>query len=266
MSISAVSGFSPFSVSEWQRLDTISSKYEPKMRTAYLRAVRSGNSLDTLQLRKQIIDVVVEVATTTAEVYGLVFNSNSPIYIETVEALTEKYASSVNSPKAQDAVKAVLPPGLSLQDRRRRLNTFGLDARSAISIERYRQERGDSPTALSDVERARKAAIVERGNLLAITETNRMVNTALEAVWLDNSSISKADDVIYYDRQILSTGRIPKRAKKEWITRRDDRVCNYCFPLEGVKARLAEEFDTDYGFFQVPPIHPRCRCFMIITG
>lgn len=264
MTLSAVSGYSAFSISEWFRLDEISNKYEPKMKTAYLRAARSGTSLDKLQLRKQIIDVVVEVASSSSRVYGLVFNSNSPIYIETIELLTEKYASSVNSPKAQDAVRRILPQGLPLQDRRSRLNTFGLDARSAISIERYRQERGDSVTALQDVERARKAAIVARGNLLAITETNRMVNTALEALWIDNSSISKAD-VIFYDRKILATGRIPKRAKKEWITRRDDAVCNYCFPLEGAKAYLTEEFDTDYGFFQVPPIHPRCRCFMIIA-
>lgn len=265
MTLSAVSGYSAFSISEWFRLDGISNKHEPKMKTAYLRAVRSGTNLDTLQLRKQIIDVVVEVASSTAEVYGLVFNSNSPIYIETIESLTEKYASSVNSPKAQDAVRRILPTGLELSDRRRRLNTFGLDQRSAIRVEQYRQQRGDSASAVADVERARRSAIVERGNLLAITETNRMVNTSLEALWLDNASISKTD-VIFYDRKITSTGRIPKRAKKEWITRRDDRVCNYCFPLEGVKARLAEEFDTDYGFFQVPPIHPRCRCFMIISG
>jgi hypothetical protein len=261
--VKAIRGWSDFSVTEWNRLSGIADKYEPKMRTAYLRAVRSGNSVDKLQLRKVITDIVVETGITSAGIYDLVFNPNSGVYIDTIDSLTEKFASSVNSPKAQDAVRRILPSGITLPDRRRRLNTFGLDARSAVRVETYRQQRGDSPTALSDVERVRRSAVVERGNLLAITETNRMVNTALETLWLDNSDISKAE-VLFYDRSIRDINKIPKRARKEWITRRDDAVCNYCFPLEGNLAKIGEEFDTDYGWFECPPIHPRCRCFMIL--
>lgn len=261
--ITAIHGWSEFSVTEWHRISGIATKHEPKMRTAYLRAVRSGKSVDKLQLRKAITDVVVEVGVSSANTYDLIFNPNSPIYIETIDNLTEKYANNVSSPKAQDAVRRILPANLPLNERRVRLNTFGLDARSAVRVEQYRQNLGEGSSALRDVERVRRSAIVERGNLLALTETNRMINTSLEALWLDNSEISKAD-VVFYDRSIRDINRLPKRARKEIITRRDDRVCKYCFPLEGITAKIGEEFDTDYGYFMVPPFHPRCRCFVII--
>lgn len=255
-----------FSYNEWHRLSEIAQKYEPKMRLAYTRAIRDGQQVDKLALRQVITSILANVCRTSADVYGLVFNPNSPSYIEAIDSLVDKYVSVVDSPQAREQVRQILPSGLPLHERKKRLNTFGLDARSALRIERYRQQSGNGPTAQKNVERARQDAIRMRGNTLATTETNRVVNVALETLWLDNmGEISKAT-VVFYDRSITNISRLPRTAVKEWVTRRDGKVCLHCDPLDGITAQVGKEFDTDYGWFSTPPIHPHCRCFIIILA
>lgn len=264
MSSPAQKTWSDFSVTEWHRLSDLATKYEPKMRLAYTRAAKSGTKIDTLQLRKTIIDIVAETGISSAQTYGLVFNPNSVIYKDTVEGLVESYVKTITPEKAKLAVQQILPQGLSLEERRNRLNTFGLDSQSAVRIERYRQERGDTKTALADVDRARRAAVIERGNLIALTEVNRAINSALESLWIDNTKVSKAD-VYLIDRTDATIGTLPRTAKKEIVTRRDGKVCNYCISLEGSTALIGRKFHTEYGLFDGPPFHPRCRCFMIAS-
>jgi hypothetical protein len=256
---------SNFGYAEWHRLSGIATKYEPKMRVAYTRAIRDGRSVDKLELRQVITGILAEIGRTTAPVYGLVFNPNSPIYIETIDRLVEKFESVVDSQNAREEVRRILPTGLSLGERRERLNTFGLDTRSAIRLEKYRQELGDSLTAQESVRRARQDAIRTRGNTLATTEVNRAVNSSLEALWIDNMGVSKAT-YEFFDRSISNVNNLPRTARKEWITRRDGRVCLRCQPLDGLRAKIGEDFDTEYGFFLTPPIHPHCRCFVIVSS
>ncbi len=248
-----------FGFHEWWRLNDIANTYESKMRLAYTRAMRDGTQINSLELRQVITNILARVCRTSAEAYGLVFNPNSPIYIETIDRLVEKYLTVIDSPMARDEVKRILPSDLPLHERKKRLNVFGLDAQSALAVERYRQTRGDSPTALTDTARVRADLVRQRGNLLALTETNRVVNASLEALWMDNmtSEVSKAS--------IALIGSLPKRAKKQIITRRDERVCSYCDPLDGITAPIGEQYDTEYGLFDGPPFHPRCRCFQILS-
>lgn len=239
---------------EWHRLNDIALKYEGRMRHAYTRAALNGVQIDALQLKKVVIDILVEVCVTSAEVYGVVFNPASPIYSETVDELVEKFIRTIYSPRAREAVRQILPSGLSLADLNRRLNTFGLTPQQAVSVERYRQEllNSGAKSVEPSVERVRRSEIQTRGNLVSNTEVNRIVNTALETLFIDNSRqsvvITKARNVVV----------------KRVVTRRDNRVCNYCAPLDGIKVGLGAEFDTDYGFYQSPPFHPMCRCFMVI--
>lgn len=265
MTVAAIRGHDDFSTGEWNRLSVIATKYEPRMRLAYTRAIRDGRSVDQLELRQAIISILAEVCRTSAPIYGIVFNPNSPIYTETIDRLVDKYVSIVDSQAAREEVKRILPPGLTLAERRERLNTFGLDPRSAVQVEKYRQERGNSPSGITDIARVRNQAIQTRGNTIANTEVNRIVNSSLESLWLDNlANVSKA--VEFYDRSVRDINNLPRSAKKEWITRRDGRVCNYCDPLDGISAPIGAEFDTEYGYFMTPPIHPHCRCFVIVRA
>lgn len=258
--------FSDFSVNEWFRLDSIASKYDQKLKVAYTQTVAQGQQVNSLYVRNVITDCVIETAMSSASVYGMVFNPNSPVYRDLIDRMTDGYMKVVNDEKAREKVRGILPVGLSLTERRNRLDVYGLDARAAVRIENMRQEGASA----DDIRSTRFTLAVQRGNLLALTEINRVINHALETLWLDNLAVSKADnDVWTFDnsipRNVTSIAQLPKRARKEWITRRDDRVCDYCLPLEGETARLGAEFDTEYGYFQCPPIHPRCRCYMIVS-
>lgn len=45
----------------------------------------------------------------------------------------------------------------------------------------------------------------------------------------------------------------------EWVTARDELVCDQCAPLDGVVKRLGETWD-EAELAEGPPLHPRCRC------
>lgn len=270
--IPLIQDYDNFSVMEWHRLDNIAATHEREMRTAYLQTVVQGQPMNSLIINNVVTDCVIETGVTSAPIYGMVFNPNAPSYRRLIDALTEMYMDQVmNDESARGQVRNILPSGLSLSDRRNRLDTFGLDGRSAVRIERMRQE--GEPDVNVKAERIRLA--VQRGNLIALTETNRIVNATLETLWIENlQGIRKVnkkqnDSNWYYERGgkasvITSLSGIPKRARKTIVTRKDNRVCEYCEPLDGVQAHIGFEFNTKYGLFMAPPFHPRCRCFMIV--
>ena len=260
--------WSDFSVNEWFRLDGLSTTYESNLKQAYLKTVVQGQQVNSLLIRNVFTDIVVDTAVSTAQSYEMVFNPNAPVYRGLVDYLTDGYMKRVlNDESAKRQVASILPTGLSLSQRRNRLDTFGLDGRSAVRIERMRQA-GEAPQAIQN---ARLSFAIQRGNLLALTEVNRAVNLANETVWIENLKVMKAvTDVTDYwwidvGSGLTSLANLPKRARKTIITRRDGRVCDYCLPLEEVKTRIGDYFDTEYGYFVSPPFHPLCRCYAMVT-
>lgn len=255
---------------EWYRLNEIAEKHEPSIRYAFTRAVALGPSTVYFS-RTPIMAIVAETCRTTAEEHGLSYSPSHPVILKTVDDLLENFAQSVNDKKAIRAVAAILPWDLSMAEREARSNlAYGLDERTAISLERKRQEIAGNKRALEALDRERKAAIQSRSNLIAVTETNRAVNASVEAVWSIQEGISKAliptqDNQTVYGREITNPAKPGRRARKMILTRRDERVCNYCDPLDGITARLGQSFDTEYGYFDYPPFHPRCRCFIYVT-
>jgi hypothetical protein len=251
-----------FTGAEWHRLSAIAHRHEPSMRLAYTKAVQSRRQVDTLALRNAITTLLVEVCDTTAPVYGMVFNPNSERYLFTIDRLVEKFTRGINLRESRQAVSDILPANLGMSERAARLDTFGLDSRSATRLERMRQE-GSSEL---EIDRERNRSIALRGNIIATTETNRIVNQSLIALWRDNAEnelISKARRRAVEYRGMSRRG-VMQGPHKTWTTRRDDKVCTYCDPLDGITARLDAEFDTRYGVFDSPPIHPNCRCFMVL--
>lgn len=267
--------WSEFSVNEWMRLDGISRTFDREMKNSFLKIVVQ-NQRGSEEVRNRITDCVVETGVSTARVYGLDFRPEA--FIPLVDELTDGYMKVVENDNAKNKVKEILPKGLSLPDRRNRLDVFGLDAQGAVRLERMRQSGVDNQTLVQ----ARLDIAVRRGNLTALTEVNRTVNATLEQLWLDNmrGPITKArkkrqrewdyEGEWFYDkgehaRKIVSLRGIPQTARKEIVTRRDNRTCNYCRPMEGLTAKMGQNFVTGYGLFMYPPFHPRCRCYMIVS-
>lgn len=255
-------GWSQFSIAEWNRLSVIATRHEASMRRVYTRAVQTNIETAVNDIRTAVTLLLAEVCDSTANIYGMTFDPENTIYGETVERLTEEFVHAVNSENAKREVTRMVPRSLSLTEYRERTNTYGLDARAAVRIEEMRQ-RGASRL---EVQQERQRAVMVRGNLIATTETNRVVNHALIALWRANvqSPIEKARRRPKVEYIGTSRRQIERQPHKTWMTRRDEKVCKYCDPLDGITARLDAEFDTRYGIFEAPPIHPNCRCFMVL--
>lgn len=233
------------------------------MRRVYTRAVQTNIETAENDIRTAVTLLLAEVCDTTSNIYGMTFDPENTIYGETVDRLTDEFVRAISSEKAKREVVSIVPKSLSLSEYRERTDTYGLDARAAVRIEQMRQK----GASRLEIQQERERAIMVRGNLIATTETNRVVNYALIALWRANvqSPIEKArrprPRVEYIG---TSRRRIEAQPHKTWMTRRDDKVCKYCDPLDGITARLDAEFDTRYGIFEAPPIHPNCRCFMVL--
>jgi hypothetical protein len=59
-------------------------------------------------------------------------------------------------------------------------------------------------------------------------------------------------------------GLIAKDAEKEWIITPDERLCALCAPMAGVTVRVDKEFETARGSVKAPPLHPSCRCTVVL--
>lgn len=270
MSMTAVQsdeGFSDFSITEWERLNKLSLRFDQKLKVAHTRMIVLGDTPYSRNIVKDTItDCVVETAHGTARVYGMEFDP--PKYKTLVNDLTTNFIKVVRNEGAKDKVRAILPTGISFADRGNRLNVFGLSAPDAVRLERMRQK-GISGRRLED---ARLHMRLSRGNTLALTEVNRIINQTVESVWLNNVIVQKNrkdEGNILLEHAgrvtaITSLYGIPALAKKTVVTRRDNRTCDYCWPLEGITAGIGAMFQSRYGVFAHPPFHPRCRCFMIV--
>jgi SPP1 gp7 family putative phage head morphogenesis protein len=79
--------------------------------------------------------------------------------------------------------------------------------------------------------------------MLATTETTRIYAEGNLAAW-------RASGVVTH---------------KRWMTGRDELVCPYCAPLDGMVVEVdSNGFTTEPGGLGVtaPPLHPNCRCWL----
>lgn len=56
-----------------------------------------------------------------------------------------------------------------------------------------------------------------------------------------------------------------KLVTKIYYTQADERVCPRCGPLHGQEVPLRGLFSVGGDFFEAPPIHPLCRCFVRVS-
>ncbi len=76
-----------------------------------------------------------------------------------------------------------------------------------------------------------------RGEMIAVTEVTRAFAAGNQAAW-EQSKVVEG---------------------KQWNTAVDELVCPICGPLNGKVVKLNETFG---GFYDYPPAHPRCRCWI----
>ena len=162
-------------------------------------------------------------------------------------------------------VEASRDPALSvLKDPIQLSQMFGLNAQQAAIIVRETKEviarhqkppiRGVvRPLSKEDVETVRRVmrrrirqAIEARAELQGQTLAQEAISTAQQALY----DTAKRQGLLDADKHF-----------KEWISRRDEKVCPRCDAFDHKRVPVDEQFVSDTGERAYQPgIHPRCRC------
>lgn len=251
-----------FARSEWYRLNDLFNLVSSQMIVSINRYLAQGNDKF---IRTAVDNAVVSIGAKSAVVYGVSFKARD--YIELSDKIADDLIKIISPPNVRHAVQRILPRKLPLTHRIERLKTDGLDLKTAIKIERWRQGNPEMTT------KAREMVVDARNrriNLIVRTEVPRIAMRVLDKLWADN--LAPEEEVVKVDRPrmvsdlAISGGIIPRNARKYWVTRRDGKVCQYCDPLEGLTTKVGTDFDTPYGIFSGPPIHPQCRCVAVLSA
>ena len=153
-------------------------------------------------------------------------------------------------------VDASRDPALSvLRDPGQLAEMFGLNERQAATIVRETAElvgyhRKPTPEQLRAVQRAMRKrirqAIEARADLQGQTLAQEAIATAQQALY----DTAKRQGLLDADRHF-----------KEWVTRRNEKVCPRCDAFDHKRVPVDEMFVSDTGERAYQPgIHPRCRC------
>lgn len=151
--------------------------------------------------------------------------------------------------------------------------TIGLDARRAQAVVNYANNLDPLLTDKqfqSAIDRYAARLLRDRAETIARTEIMEAANSGLEEQW----------------REAIRTGLIDgKTATKVWVVTDDDRLCDECLGMDGQEVPVVNMFlysgldsstdvsdiEDDAGApgseIQVnPPLHPRCRCTMVLVN
>nr|BFD33719.1 hypothetical protein GTC16762_33380 [Pigmentibacter ruber] len=102
-------------------------------------------------------------------------------------------------------------------------------------------------------------------NKIIEEKAKQMLKTRAETIAVTESAnaVSAGRDLM--QKQMFLDGDIPTNTKKEWITASDERQCGNCAPMNGQIVSINELFTTGFGAkVERPPLHARCRCFIVI--
>lgn len=134
---------------------------------------------------------------------------------------------------------------------------IGLLPRDAKAVDSYRDMLVNEGKELSVADSLAASysdrLLTARANTIARTETMRASNMGQMETW----------------RQASDEGLIDiKTARKIWVVTPDDVLCEYCAEVpdmnpEGVP--IYGLFDTSLGESSEPPLHPNCRCAIVLS-
>lgn len=135
-------------------------------------------------------------------------------------------------------------------------NTVGLHDRYAKAVVNYKNglhKAGNLNPLQIDEAVAKYATRLRksRARTIARTEILRAQNAGQTALW----------------EQYAKQGLIDRNlVKRKWIITRDERLCPYCSKMVGDRAysNVAGMFSTPVGMRFEPPMHPNCRCTMVL--
>lgn len=133
---------------------------------------------------------------------------------------------------------------------------IGLTQRSTKAVANYeaalKEEARPADQVERMVERYRQRQLKIRATNIARTETLSASNAAQLTAW--NGAA---------DKGLLNRATL----RIQWLTTPDDRLCHQCAPVPGLNEdgiALGGAFKTPIGPVKMPPLHPSCRCALVL--
>lgn len=148
-------------------------------------------------------------------------------------------------------VEASKSPSMAvLKDAERLASMFGINSRQADTIARevayFVAQKRDANAIRRAMARRIQQALEANAEMLGQSLAQEAISTAQQALYETARKQGLLDD---------------EKHVREWITRRDERVCPKCDAFDHQRAPIDEPFVSDTGEVQFQPgIHPACRC------
>jgi len=104
-----------------------------------------------------------------------------------------------------------------------------------------------------------------RGIKAGETKTEMVKRLQIEG---DGLSKTRAKTIVYTETEAiaeymrLETAKMNGIAYKVWVTVADSKVCPICEGVDGQRVRTNQNFKTEIGPMQCPPLHTMCRCMV----
>jgi|TARA_R110000824_G_scaffold21078_6_gene78885 predicted ABC-type ATPase len=163
-----------------------------------------------------------------------------------IDKIGENQVKTIRNIIAQGFEEQITP--LAVQ--KRIVSEIGLQSRSQVALERFRQDliaKKISPSTINKrVLSYRNKLLKRRARAIARTELMRASNMGQQLLWEES----------------VAQGHLnPSAFEKVWITTPDDRLCPYCQAKNGQRVGIFDTFQNPIGNPEPqPPLHPMCRC------
>lgn len=214
---------------------------ETNIRASYLRGAREGER----GLRQAEIRIRFDAMNPHAAQFARTQSS------ELITQINESQREAV-----RNLIETSVSNGRTVQDIARDIrNVVGLRDDQATALMNYREritQRGKFTVDQIEakVSRYADALLKQRGELIARTEVLHAANQGQLETWMEAQ------------RQ----GVLGNEYRKKWVLTPDELLCPECEAMDGEVVEFDQEFDNHQGeTAMVPPLHPNCRCSMVLV-
>lgn len=167
-----------------------------------------------------------------------------------VQGITTATMEALRPPLMEGIAQGIPTPRIA----RELVPKIGLTTQQARALDTYATSVADLPQATREARIERKAMQLRRKRAMTIsrTESQAMLNAGVDAFW--EAASGQAG---------LAVGTL----KRFWLITPDERTCERCRPIPGMNTTgrdFGEAFQSPSGPQTRPPLHPRCRCVVIV--
>lgn len=220
--------------------EALAPTVESTDRAAYMRGAREG----TQELRRNQVSIR--------------FDSMNPHAAQYARTESSRLITQVNDSQREavrNLIESSVASGRTVQETARDIrHVVGLRDDQVRALQNYRERitiRGKLTVDQIErrVRRYADALVRQRGELIARTEVLAAANAGQLESW----------------KEAKRQGLLDNTYGKKWVTTPDELLCDACEAMDEQTVGFNEVFNNgEGGIAQFPPLHPNCRCSMVL--